>query len=130
MRVERFNAAHRLYRKDWTDEKNQQIFGLCANPNYHGHNYKLTVKVTGETDAETGYVIDLGWLSSVVNKEVLEKFDHQNLNLDTKEFSNLNPTAENIARVIYDLLRIHLDKKLELQILLAETDRNIVQYPA
>ena len=130
MRVERFNAAHRLYRKDWTDEKNQQIFGLCANPNYHGHNYKLTVKVTGEIDAETGYVIDLGWLSNLVNKEVLEKFDHQNLNLDTKEFSNLNPTAENIARVIYDLLRPHLDSKYELQILLAETERNIVQFPA
>lgn len=130
MRVERFNAAHKLYRKDWSDEKNKAVFGVCANPNFHGHNYKLTVKVTGDVDAETGFVIDLRMLSDLIKKEVLDKFDHQNLNLDTAEFKELNPSAENIARVIHEIMRSKLDSKLELQILLAETENNIVQYPA
>ena len=130
MRVERFNAAHKLYRKDWSDEKNKAVFGVCANPNFHGHNYKLTVKVTGDVDAETGFVVDLRMLSELIKKEVLDKFDHQNLNLDTIEFKELNPSAENIARVIFEILKGKLDSKLELQILLAETENNIVQYPA
>ncbi len=130
MRVERFNAAHRLYRKDWSDEKNREVFGVCANPNFHGHNYKLTVKVTGEVDSTTGFVVDLRMLSELIKSEILDRFDHQNLNLDTIEFRELNPSAENIARVIYELLKPKLDQKLELKILLAETENNIVEYPA
>lgn len=129
-RKEHFNSAHRLHNPAWTAEKNDRVFGLCNNPNYHGHNYDLVVKVVGETDPETGYVIDLKILSDLVREEVLSRFDHKNLNLDTEEFANLNPTAENIAVVIYNLLRPRLDAKLELTIRLYETERNFVEYPA
>ena len=125
-----FNAAHRLYRKDWSDEKNKEVFGLCANENYHGHNYRLDVKVIGEISPETGYVIDLNELKQIVQEEVLENFDHKNLNLDCAEFQNLNPTGENIVVVIYNLLRPRLDSKYDLQIRLWETERNYFEYPA
>ena len=128
-RKEHFNAAHRLHNPSWTEEKNDQVFGLCNNPNYHGHNYELEVKVVGEIDPETGYVIDLKMLSDLIRAEILGRFDHKNLNLDTEEFANLIPTAENIAVVIYDLLRPKLDEKLDMQIRLYETPRNFVEYP-
>jgi 6-pyruvoyltetrahydropterin/6-carboxytetrahydropterin synthase len=129
-RKEHFNAAHRLHNPLWTEEKNDAVFGLCNNPNYHGHNYDLIVKVTGEIDPETGYVIDLKVLSGIVKEEVMDRFDHKNLNLDTAEFASLNPTAENIAVVIHGLLRARLDKQLELSVRLYETERNFVEYPA
>ena len=125
-----FNAAHRLYRKDWSDEKNKEVFGLCANPHYHGHNYRLDVKVVGEIDTETGYVIDLKLLNDLVQQEVSDRFDHKNLNLDCPEFKDLNPTGENIVVVIYDLLRKKLSAKYDLQIRLWETERNYFEYPA
>lgn len=128
-RKEHFNAAHRLYRKDWDDKKNEEVFGLCSNPLYHGHNYYLEVKVTGEVDPETGYVIDLKILKEIIKAEVLEKFDHRNLNEDTVEFQDLNPTAENIVWVIYEKIRKKLDLKLELAVRLYETERNFVEYP-
>lgn len=129
-RKEHFNAAHRLYNKNWSDERNDAVFGLCNNPNYHGHNYEMEVKVVGEPDPETGYVIDLKLLSDIVKEEIIARFDHKNLNLDTKEFASLNPTAENIVKVIYDLLRPRLDNKLDLTVRLFETERNFVEYPA
>ena len=129
-RHEHFNAAHRLYNPEWTDERNDAVFGKCNNPSFHGHNYELVVKVTGVPDKETGYVIDLKVLSDMINKEILERFDHKNLNLDTVEFKQLNPTAEHIAIVIYDLLRPHIEPEKELQIRLYETPRNFVEYPA
>ncbi len=129
-RKEHFNAAHRLYRPDWDDATNNRVFGKCALPNFHGHNYELIVKVTGEIDPETGYVIDLKLLSDLIQQEVIERFDHRNLNLDTKEFAQLNPTAENIAVVIHGLLRKQLSESLELQVRLYETPRNFVEYPA
>lgn len=128
-RKEHFNAAHRLYNPKWDDAKNEQVFGKCALPNYHGHNYELEVKVTGKPDKKTGYVIDLKDLSELIRREVHQRFDHKNLNLDTKEFKDLNPTAENIAIVIYKLLRSHINKKMDLQIRLYETPRNFVEYP-
>lgn len=128
-RKEHFNAAHRLYNPKWDNVKNEQVFGKCALPNYHGHNYELEVKVTGKPDKKTGYVIDLKELSELIRREVHQRFDHKNLNLDTKEFKNLNPTAENIAIVIYKLLRPHINKKMDLQIRLYETPRNFVEYP-
>jgi 6-pyruvoyltetrahydropterin/6-carboxytetrahydropterin synthase len=128
-RREHFNAAHRLFNPDWDDVTNEKVFGKCALPNYHGHNYELEVKVTGEPDKKTGYVIDLKELSDLIKREIHERFDHKNLNLDTKEFKNLNPTAENIAIVIYELLRPHLSKKLDLQVRLYETSRNFAEYP-
>ncbi|MBL0309280.1 MAG: 6-carboxytetrahydropterin synthase [Bacteroidetes bacterium] len=124
-----FNAAHRLYRKDWSDEKNKEVFGLCANEHYHGHNYRLDVKVVGEIDPETGYVIDLSELTELIRKEVIEYLDHQNLNLDVEDFKNLNPTGENIVVVIYNRVRKALDKKYDLQIRLWETERNYFEYP-
>ena len=130
IRIEHFNAAHRLYRKDWDDAKNKDVFGKCSNPLYHGHNYYLEVKVTGDVDPETGYVIDLKILKDIIHDEVMEKFDHKNLNEDTEEFRNLNPTAENIAVVIYDKLRARLDINYEVKVRLSETERNIVEYPA
>ena len=130
VRAEHFNAAHRLHNDNWSDEKNKAFFGKCNNPNYHGHNYDLEVMVTGEIDPESGYLIDMKDLSDLIKKEVLEPFDHKNLNLDVKEFFQLNPTAENIALVIYNKLRAHLDKKFELKIKLYETKRNIVIYPS
>ncbi|PZR22734.1 MAG: 6-pyruvoyl tetrahydrobiopterin synthase [Citrobacter freundii] len=128
-RKEHFNAAHRLYNADWDQATNDRVFGKCALPNYHGHNYELDVKVVGEPDSRTGFVMDMKELSSLVQREVLERFDHRNLNLDTAEFKELNPTAENIAIVIYNLLRPHIAKELELQIRLYETPRNFVEYP-
>lgn len=125
-----FNAAHRLYRKDWSDEKNKEVFGLCANEHYHGHNYRLDVKVTGEIDAETGYVIDLSELNKIIQEEVKERFDHRNLNLDCGDFKDLNPTGENISVVIYNHLRKRLPSKYELQVRLWETERNYFEYPA
>ena len=129
IRKEQFNAAHRLYNPDWDDATNEKVFGKCALPNYHGHNYDLEVKVTGKPDKKTGYVMDLKVLSDLVKKEIHERFDHKNLNLDTKEFKELNPTAENIVVVIYKLLRPHIDKKMDLHIRLYETPRNFVEYP-
>jgi len=128
-RREHFNAAHRLFNPAWDDARNAQVFGKCALPHYHGHNYELEIKVTGKPDKKTGYVMDLKELSDLVKKEVLGKFDHKNLNLDTEEFKELNPTAENIAIVIYEILRPHIDKKKDLQIRLYETPRNFVEYP-
>ena len=128
-RKEHFNAAHRLFNPGWDDERNINVFGKCALPNYHGHNYELEVKVTGKPDKQTGFVIDLKELSELIRREVHTRFDHKNLNLDTKEFKDVNPTAENIAIVIYKLLRPHLNKKLDLQIRLYETPRNFVEYP-
>ena len=128
-RKEHFNAAHRLFVPGWTDEKNMEVFGKCSNPHYHGHNYELIVKVTGIPDPQTGYVINLSVLSSIIQKHVLDKFDHKNLNLDTKEFASLNPTAENIVVVIYEILRRQLDISLDLSVRLYETERNFVEYP-
>ncbi len=129
-RKEHFNAAHRIFNPAWDDQKNADVFGKCSNPHYHGHNYELIVRVIGATDPETGYVMDMKALSRITAEEVLEKFDHKNLNLDTVYFRDLNPTAENIAIVIYDLLRARIDPKLELKVRLYETERNFVEYPA
>lgn len=129
-RKEHFNAAHRLYNPSWTDEKNQQIFGKCNNPNYHGHNYEVIVSLTGETDIDTGYVYDMKILSDLIQEHVIQVFDHKNLNLDTNYFKHLNPTAENIAVVIWNILRPLIDSKYELKITLYETERNFVEYPA
>jgi len=129
-RKEHFNAAHRLHNPELSVEENARLYGKCNSPNYHGHNYELTVCVKGEVDTKTGYVIDTKEISRLVREEVVERFDHRNLNLDTKEFKNLNPTAENIAIVIYDLLRPKIDPKHDLKITLYETERNFVEYPA
>jgi 6-pyruvoyltetrahydropterin/6-carboxytetrahydropterin synthase len=129
-RKEHFNAAHRLFVPGWTDEQNLAQFGKCSNPHYHGHNYELIVKVVGIPDPVTGYVINLSTLSSIIQKNVLARFDHKNLNLDTKEFATLNPTAENIVYVIYEILRRELDPALELSVRLYETERNFVEYPS
>jgi len=123
-----FNAAHRLHNPSWSDSKNREIFGKCNNTNYHGHNYDLIVKVSGEIDPETGYLIDLKILKDIIIKKVEDRFDHKNLNLDVEEFSNLNPTAENIAVVIWNRLRKQLDQKFELSVRLYETERNFVEY--
>ncbi len=125
-----FNAAHRLHNKHWSEEKNRDIFGLCNNPGFHGHNYDLYVKVIGEVDPDTGYVIDMKHLSELIHDEIEERFDHKNLNLDTQEFKDLNPTAENICKVIFDILRKKIDPQFDLQIRLYETPRNFVEYPA
>lgn len=129
-RKEHFNAAHRLFNPAWDEATNSKIFGKCALPHYHGHNYELDVKLIGEPDPETGYVMDLKELSDLIKKEIIDRFDHRNLNLDTVEFRNLNPTAENIAIVIYSLLRPHIAAQLDLQVRLYETPRNFVEYPA
>jgi 6-pyruvoyltetrahydropterin/6-carboxytetrahydropterin synthase len=128
-RKEHFNAAHRLFVPGWTDAQNLETFGKCSNPHYHGHNYELVVKVTGTPDPLTGYVINLSDLSSIIQKKVLARFDHKNLNLDTVEFASLNPTAENIVYVIYEILRKELDASLDLSVRLYETERNFVEYP-
>jgi len=125
-----FNAAHRLYNPNWSDEKNDAVFGPCNNPNYHGHNYELEVKVIGEVDPETGYLIDLKILKDLIEEEVEQKYDHKNLNLDTEDFKDLNPTAEHICYMIWQNLRKRLDEKLDLQVRLYETPRNFVEYPA
>ncbi|MTI38265.1 6-pyruvoyl trahydropterin synthase family protein [Fulvivirga lutimaris] len=129
-RKEHFNAAHRLYNPDWDDETNQKVFGKCNNPNYHGHNYDLEVRLIGEVDERTGYVYDMKKLSTLIKEKVLKQFDHKNLNLDTKYFKNLNPTAENIAVVIFNILRSEIDEAIDLKIRLYETERNFVEYPA
>ncbi|MEI6585294.1 MAG: 6-carboxytetrahydropterin synthase [Sediminibacterium sp.] len=129
-RKEHFNAAHRLNNPAWTAEENKRVFGLCNNDNYHGHNYDLEVKVVGVPNPNTGYVIDMKVLSELIKEEILNRFDHKNLNLDTVEFATLNPSAENIAVVIYGLLRSKLDASLDLKIRLYETERNFVEYPA
>lgn len=123
-----FNAAHRLYRKDWDDERNAEIFGKCNNPNYHGHNYELIVSVTGQIDPETGYVIDIKILKDIIAQEVEEPFDHKNLNLDVAEFADLNPTAENIAVVIWNRIRRRIAPEMALEVTLYETPRNFVTY--
>ena len=128
-RKEHFNAAHRLNNPSWDAQKNAEAFGKCNYANFHGHNYDLVVRVTGEPDTSTGYVIDLKRLSDIIKTTVLDRFDHKNLNLDTEEFKNLNPTAENIAIIIYKLLREKIDPKLGLQVRLYETERNFVEYP-
>jgi len=124
-----FNAAHRLFNPAWDNAKNDKVFGLCNNPNFHGHNYTLEVTVIGEIDPETGYCIDLKILKDLIAEEIEERFDHKNLNLDTEEFKNLNPTVENIAIVCYQVLRQKLDERFDLSIKLFETDRNWVEYP-
>jgi 6-pyruvoyltetrahydropterin/6-carboxytetrahydropterin synthase len=129
-RKEHFNAAHRLFNPEWDDATNEKVFGKCALPHFHGHNYELEVKVTGKPDKKTGYVVDMKVLSELIQQEVHSRFDHKNLNLDTQEFKELNPTAENIAIVIYKLLKPHIDKEMDLQIRLYETPRNFVEYPA
>lgn len=129
-RTAHFNAAHRLHNPKWSIEKNQAIFGLCNNPNYHGHNYRMEVRVTGEVDPETGYLIDLKILKDLIKDEIEKRFDHKNLNLDTEEFKNLNPTAENMCHVIWTILRSKLDEKYSLGVKLYETPRNYVEYPA
>lgn len=123
-----FNAAHRLYRKDWSDEKNFEVFNKCSNPNFHGHNYELIVSLTGEIDQETGYVFDLGILKNHIKSEIEDCFDHKNLNLEVPEFKDLNPTAENICVVTYNKLRKFLPDHLGLEITLYETPRNFVSY--
>ena len=129
-RKEHFNAAHRLNNPLWDDATNTKVFGKCNNPNFHGHNYELIVKVTGVPDEVTGYVYDMKLLSDLIKDNVLEKFDHKNLNLDTVEFKNLNPSAENIVVVIYTILRAKIESGFDLQIRLYETERNFVEYPA
>ena len=129
-RKEHFNAAHRLHNPHWDEATNKAIFGKCNNPHYHGHNYELIVKVTGEINPETGYVMDMKVLSDIIQQHVIERFDHRNLNEDCAAFKHLNPTAENIAVVIYDILRKEINQGLDLQIRLYETERNFVEYPA
>lgn len=128
-RKEHFNAAHRLFNPDWDDDTNFKVFGKCSNPHYHGHNYELYVKLIGEVNPKTGYVYDMKLLSDVIRKHVIKKFDHKNLNLDTEYFKDKIPTAENIAVIIYDILRKEIDADLELKIRLYETERNFVEYP-
>ncbi len=123
-----FNAAHRLYRKDWSAEKNDAVFGKCNNPNFHGHNYELIVSITGEINPETGYVIDIKDLKDIIYQEVEQPFDHKNLNIDVEEFKNLNPTAENIVVVIWNKIRKRLSADLDIEVTLYETPRNFVSY--
>jgi len=123
-----FNAAHRLFKKEWSDEKNREFFGKCSNPHYHGHNYEIEVGITGEIDTETGYLIDLDFLKKIIKEEVEDPFDHKNLNIEVEEFKSLNPTVENIAIVIWNKLRERLDNKFEISVKLYETPRNFVVY--
>ena len=127
-RKEHFNAAHRLHNPAWNDARNEATFGKCNNPHYHGHNYELIVRLTGEVDPETGYVYDMKRLSDLIKREILDIFDHRNLNLDTAEFRQLNPTAENIAVVSWNRLRPHIESRLALSVTLYETERNFVEY--
>ncbi len=129
VRCEHFNSAHRLHNINWSPEKNEEVFGKCNNPNFHGHNYDLEVKVIGFCDSETGYVIDTKILSSIIKTSILDVFDHKNLNLDVTYFKELIPTTENVARIIYEILRTQLNETLELKIKLYETPRNYVEYP-
>lgn len=129
LRKEHFNAAHRLHNPEWNAEDNARIFGKCNNPNFHGHNYDLIVRLSGEVDPKTGYVFDMKILSDLIKEHVLDRFDHKNLNLDVEEFKELNPSAENIAIVIYDILREKISYDYDLKITLFETERNYVEYP-
>ena len=128
-RKEHFNAAHRLHNPMWDEATNDKVFGKCNNPNFHGHNYELIIRLTGVPDADTGYVYDMKLLSELIRENILERFDHKNLNLDTPEFKNLNPSAENIVIVIYNILRTKIEPRFELNIRLYETERNFVEYP-
>ena len=123
-----FNAAHRLYRKDWSHEMNDKVFGKCNNPNFHGHNYELIASVTGEINQETGFVIDVKILSDLIKEHIEDAFDHKNLNVDVPDFKDLNPTAENISVVIWNKLRKYIDSKMDLEVVLYETPRNFVTY--
>ena len=123
-----FNAAHRLMNRGWDDKRNAEIFGICSNPNYHGHNYDLIIKVTGDIDPDTGYVMDMKVLKDITDQYVIQKFDHKNLNLDVEEFRNLNPTAENIACTIWNILRDKIDHRFKLSVILYETERNFVEF--
>lgn len=125
-----FNAAHRLYNENWTPEKNKEVFGRCSNANYHGHNYELEVKVVGEVDPETGFLIDLKVLKDIIKEQVEDRFDHKNFNLDTPYFKEINPTTENICYLIWGFLKEALDPKFEITVRLWETPRNYVEYPA
>ena len=127
-RKSHFNAAHRLHNPAWDAEKNQEVFGVCNNPNYHGHNYDLIVKVSGEIDPETGYVMDMKILQTLIDEQITARFDHKNLSLDTEEFRDLNPTAENISVVIWEILREYINPDLKLSVRLYETERNFVKY--
>jgi 6-pyruvoyltetrahydropterin/6-carboxytetrahydropterin synthase len=129
IRKAHFNSAHRLHNDAWSAEKNNEVFGKCNNPNYHGHNYVLEVKIIGDVDPDTGYVMDIKDLKKIIDEQVVYRYDHKNLNLDVDDFKTLNPTAENIARVIYDRIRYCLANDQELKIRLYETERNIVEYP-
>jgi 6-pyruvoyltetrahydropterin/6-carboxytetrahydropterin synthase len=130
IRKEHFNSAHRLNNQKWSQEKNKEVFGKCNNPNFHGHNYELEVKVIGEVDPETGFVMDVKVLKDLIKTHVLDKYDHKNLNLDVDDFKTINPTCENIARVVYENLLNHLDESLKLTIRIYETERNFSEYPA
>ena len=125
-----FNAAHRLYNKNWSDQENSNEFGKCSNPNYHGHNYELIVNITGKINDDTGYVYDLGKLKNLIKVEIEDRLDHKNLNLDVKYFSEINPTAENICIYIYNLLRKKIEDDFKISVILFETPRNFVKYPA
>ncbi|MAW64665.1 MAG: 6-pyruvoyl tetrahydrobiopterin synthase [Flavobacteriales bacterium] len=125
-----FNAAHRLYNKEWSDENNEDVFGKCNNPYYHGHNYELEIKVIGKINPLTGFVVDVKELKRIVNEKVIDQFDHKNLNVEVPDFQSLNPTVENIAKVIYDKILPELGEELELKITLYETPRNYAEYPA
>ncbi|MDB0062963.1 6-carboxytetrahydropterin synthase [Crocinitomicaceae bacterium] len=127
-RRETFNSAHRLFHPDWSDEKNLEVFGKCSNPNYHGHNYVLETWVEGPIDPVTGFVMDLKLLKNLIRTEVTDKFDHRNLNLDIDEFKDLNPTAENIAKVAWELISVKLPTQMKLTVRLWETENNIVEY--
>lgn len=129
-RKEHFNAAHRLFNPEWTDEKNSEVFGKCSNPNFHGHNYELIVKLVGEPDPVTGYVYDLKKLSDIIKTHIINRYDHKNLNLDVPEYKELNPTAENIAVMIWKILREYIEEKFDFKVILYETERNFVEYPA
>ena len=129
-RRERFNAAHRLYNLNWSDDKNDLIFGKCNNPNFHGHNYELIVKLVGDVNPETGYVFDMKILSELIRTHIISVFDHKNLNLDVPYFKQLNPSAENIARIIWEILRKEISADYQLKVILYETERNFVEYPA
>lgn len=124
-----FNAAHRLHNPAWSEERNKEVFGLCNNPNYHGHNYELEIKLTGEVDPDTGYVYDMKKLADLIKEEVEDRFDHKNLNLDTPEFASLIPSTENLAIVIYNILRNKISGEYGLTVRLWETPRNFVEYP-
>ena len=130
IRKEHFNAAHRLHNPAWSEEMNQHVFGKCNNPNFHGHNYNIEVKVVGDVNPETGYVMDVKILKDLIKTNVLDRYDHKNLNLDVADFKSVIPTAENIARVVYENLLEHLPEGLELTIRIYETERNFAEYPA